>query len=122
MAAASATVLKDNGGRFVPGLIAVLVYLAIVALAAMLLVGDFAERWREERDGRLSVQLAASANEEAARRGGEGADPHSQTPRSGPRGTCAGEPARRPSPAPAGRSVGHERSDAAHHDRSGTRA
>ncbi len=66
MAAASATVLKDNGGRFVPGLIAVLVYLAIVALAAMLLVGDFAERWREERDGRLSVQLAASANEEAA--------------------------------------------------------
>ncbi len=66
MAAASATVLEDSGGRFVPGLIAVLVYLAIVALAAMLLVGDFAERWREERDGRLSVQLAASANEEAA--------------------------------------------------------
>ena len=65
MAAASATALEDGGGRFVPALIAVLVYLAIVALAAMVLVGGSAERWREERDGRLTVRLAASEDEEA---------------------------------------------------------
>jgi cell division transport system permease protein len=65
MAAATATALEVSDGRFVPALIAVLVYLAIVAVAAMLLVGGSAERWREERDSRLTVQLAVSENEEA---------------------------------------------------------
>ena len=65
MAAASVTTLGDSDGRFVPALIAVLVYLAIVALAALLLVGESAERRREERAGRLTVQLAASPDEEA---------------------------------------------------------
>jgi cell division transport system permease protein len=65
MAAASAMAIEDSGGRFVPALIAVLVYLAIVALAAMLVVAGFAERWREERDSRLTVQLAAAQNNEA---------------------------------------------------------
>jgi cell division transport system permease protein len=65
MPAASATALEDNGDRFVPALIAVLVHLAIVALAAMLLVGGSAERWREERDSRLIVQLATFETEEA---------------------------------------------------------
>ena len=65
MAAASATALEDSGGRFVPALIAVLVYVAIVALAAMLTVEDAAERRREERDGRLIVRLAAPDDERA---------------------------------------------------------
>ena len=65
MTAASATALEDSGGRFVPALIAVLVYVAIVALAAMLTVEDAAERRREERDGRLIVRLAAPDDERA---------------------------------------------------------
>jgi cell division transport system permease protein len=65
MGAAMGTALEVSDGRFVPALIAVLVYLAIVAVAAMLLVGGSAERWRAERDSRLTVQLAASENEEA---------------------------------------------------------
>jgi cell division transport system permease protein len=64
-AAASATALEDGEGRFVPALIAVLVYVAIVALAAMLTVGDSAERRREERDSRLIVRLAAPHDERA---------------------------------------------------------
>jgi cell division transport system permease protein len=64
-ASASATALEDCDGRFVPALMAVLVYVAIVALAAMLTVGDSAERRREERDGRLIVRLAAPDDERA---------------------------------------------------------
>ena len=60
MANAAATVLEDRAGGFVPALIAVLVFLAIIGLAALLLVGGSAERWRAEREGRLTVQLAAS--------------------------------------------------------------
>ena len=65
MTTAAATALEDNAGAFVPALIAVLVYVAVIALAAMLLVGGFAERWRAERESRLSVQLAASASQNA---------------------------------------------------------
>jgi cell division transport system permease protein len=65
MANAAATALEDRAGGFVPALIAVLVFLAIIALAAMLLVGGSAERWRAERDGRLTVQLAISAPQDA---------------------------------------------------------
>ena len=54
----TAMALQDSAGRFVPALIAVLVYLATMALAAMLLVGGSAERWRAERESRLTVQLA----------------------------------------------------------------
>jgi cell division transport system permease protein len=65
MASAAATALEDRAGGFVPALIAVLVFLAIIALAAVLLVGGSAERWRAERDGRLTVQLAVPAAQEA---------------------------------------------------------
>lgn len=65
MGPATAMALQDSAGRFVPALIAVLVYLATIALAAMLLVGGSAERWRAERGGRLTVQLAPPATQEA---------------------------------------------------------
>ena len=65
MGPATAMALQDSAGRFVPALIAVLVYLATMALAAMLLVGGSAERWRAERESRLTVQLAPSATQEA---------------------------------------------------------
>lgn len=65
MGPATAMALQDSAGRFVPALIAVLVYLATMALAAMLLVGGSAEQWRVERESRLTVQLAPSATQEA---------------------------------------------------------
>lgn len=65
MGPATAMALQDSAGRFVPALIAVLVYLATIALAAMLLVGGSAERWRAERGSRLTVQLAPPATQEA---------------------------------------------------------
>jgi cell division transport system permease protein len=65
MANAAATALEDRAGGFVPALIAVLVFLAIIALAAVLLVGGSAERWRAERDSRLTVQLAVFAPQDA---------------------------------------------------------
>ena len=66
MGPATAMALQDSAGRFVPALIAVLVYLATMALAAMLLVGGSAEQWRAERESRLTVQLAPSATQEAS--------------------------------------------------------
>ena len=65
MATAAATAIEDNAGAFAPALIAVLVYVAIIALAAMLLIGGSAERWRAERANRLTVQLAAPAAQNA---------------------------------------------------------
>lgn len=65
MGPATAMALQDSAGRFVPALIAVLVYLATMALAAMLLVGGSAEQWRVERESWLTVQLAPSATQEA---------------------------------------------------------
>jgi cell division transport system permease protein len=65
MGNALATALDDGGGRLVPGLIAALVYLAVVALAAMLLLAGAADRWRDDLAGRLSVQLAAAEGENA---------------------------------------------------------
>ena len=61
MANAAATALEDRAGGFVPALIAVLVFLAIIALAAVLLVSGSAERWRAERESRMTVQLAGVA-------------------------------------------------------------
>jgi cell division transport system permease protein len=58
MASASATALGDSGGRFVPALIAVLIYLAIVVLAAMLLVGGSAEGRRVDLESRLNLHFA----------------------------------------------------------------
>ncbi|MFO1113345.1 MAG: hypothetical protein U1E38_07800 [Rhodospirillales bacterium] len=51
--------LRTVDSRFVPALIAVLVYLAAITLATLLLVGDLGGRWRDAAGGRMSVQLAA---------------------------------------------------------------
>lgn len=58
--------LDDDGGGFVPALIAVLVYVASVLLAAMLLVGASAERWRAEQDATFSILLAASPGQQVS--------------------------------------------------------
>lgn len=63
MRTAAATALQDSAGRFIPALIGVLVYLAILALAAMLLVNGSAERWRAERESRLTIQLSGAPPE-----------------------------------------------------------
>lgn len=57
MKASLAAVLSDGDGRFVAGLMGVLVFLAVIATAAMLLIGGVADRWRVELGGRLTVQL-----------------------------------------------------------------
>lgn len=54
-----AQALRTVDSRFVPALIAVLVYLAAITLATLLLVSDLGSRWRDEASGRMSVQLAA---------------------------------------------------------------
>lgn len=66
MPRAAAAALEDSAGGFVPALIGVLVYLAIVAVAAMLLVGGLKERWRAERDGRIIIQLYAPSAQASA--------------------------------------------------------
>ena len=55
-----AQALRTVDSRFVPALIAVLVYLAAITLATLLLVSDLGSRWRDEAGGRMSVQLAAA--------------------------------------------------------------
>ena len=52
-----AQALRTVDSRFVPALIAVLVYLAAITLATLLLVSDLGSRWRDEAGGRMSVQL-----------------------------------------------------------------
>jgi cell division transport system permease protein len=56
---------NNDGVPFVVGLIAVLVYIAVVLLAAMLLIGGTADRWRGELSGRLTVQLDTIAEPQA---------------------------------------------------------
>ena len=50
---------RDPGWPLVPALVAVLVYLGVLSLAAMLLLNGAAASWRDEAAGRLRVQLAA---------------------------------------------------------------
>lgn len=57
-----AQALRTEDSRFVPALIAVLVYLAAITLATLLLVGDLGGRWRGEAAGRMTVQLASGAD------------------------------------------------------------
>jgi len=53
-----AQALRTEDSRFVPALIAVLVYLAAITLATLLLVSDLGGRWHDEAAGRMSIQLA----------------------------------------------------------------
>ena len=52
---------RDTLGRFLPWLIAFMVYLSILALAGMLALDDIAGRWDKGMSGTLTVQIAPSA-------------------------------------------------------------
>jgi cell division transport system permease protein len=51
---------RDSLGRFLPWLIAFMVYLSILALAGMLALNDVARRWDKGMSGTLTVQIAPS--------------------------------------------------------------
>ncbi len=57
-----AAVLSDRDGWFVAGLIGVLVFLAVIAVSAVLLVGSVAERWQDELASRLIIQLSTASD------------------------------------------------------------
>ncbi len=50
---------KDGSGRFLPWLIALMVYLACLSLAGSITLSDASERWRVGLTGTLTVQIAA---------------------------------------------------------------
>ena len=49
---------RDTLGQFLPWLIAFMVYLAILALAGMLVLDDIVRRWDKGMSGTLTVQIA----------------------------------------------------------------
>jgi cell division transport system permease protein len=49
----------DDAGRFLPWVVAVMVFLATLALAAALAVGAAASRWEHDLSGSATVQIAA---------------------------------------------------------------
>ncbi|NQU58077.1 MAG: cell division protein [Rhodospirillales bacterium] len=53
---------RDSLGRFLPWLIAFMVYLSVLAFAGMLALDDIAGRWDRGMSGSLTVQMASSAN------------------------------------------------------------
>ncbi len=57
---------RDALSRFLPWLIAFMVYLACLALAGMLILGAMAERWDAGVSGTLTVQIIPSESPAAA--------------------------------------------------------
>ena len=60
---------RDSSGRYLPLLVAIMVYLASLALAGGLSMGKLAERWDTGLTGALTIQVpadAAAAQDEAA--------------------------------------------------------
>jgi cell division transport system permease protein len=53
---------RDSLGRFLPWLIAFMVYLSVLAFAGMLTLDDVAERWDRGMSGSLTVQMAAGSD------------------------------------------------------------
>ncbi len=53
---------RDSLGRFLPWLIAFMVYLSILALAGMLILDDIARRWDHGMSGAMTVQMTPSPN------------------------------------------------------------
>jgi cell division transport system permease protein len=53
---------RDSLGRFLPWLIAFMVYLSILALAGMLALDDVAGRWDRGMSGTMTVQMTPSPN------------------------------------------------------------
>ncbi len=57
---------RDSLGRFLPWLIAFMVYLSILAMAGMLSLNNLAARWNSGLRGTLTVQVPPPANNETA--------------------------------------------------------
>jgi len=57
---------EDSTGRFLVWIMAVMVYLAILALAGAMVLADMAGRWESGLTGRLTVQVSPLADEPAA--------------------------------------------------------
>ena len=57
---------RDPLGRFLPWLIAFMVYLAVLALAGVLVINGTAGRWERGLGGTLTVQIAPADSAEAA--------------------------------------------------------
>ena len=53
---------RDASSRFLPWLIAFMVWLATMALAAVLVLSSFSEQWRNDLTGTLTVQIATTPN------------------------------------------------------------
>ncbi|MBK19406.1 MAG: cell division protein [Rhodospirillaceae bacterium] len=63
---ANATVIplaRDASSRFLPWLIAFMVWLAALALAAVLVLSSFGDQWRNTLTGTLTVQIAAAPDD-----------------------------------------------------------
>ena len=65
---------EDSTGRFLVWIMAVMVYLAILALAGAMVLAGMAGRWESGLTGRLTVQIAPLADE-SAHSGGVGGEP-----------------------------------------------
>ncbi len=59
---------RDTTARFLPWIIGVMVYLAIIAATVALLVHHVTQRWQRDLSGQLTVELPAVYGEDAARR------------------------------------------------------
>jgi len=70
-----APALDGSDGPFVPALVGVLVYLAVIVTAAMLLVGGTAGRWSDALQARFTVQLATDTTQPEPAPGDDAADP-----------------------------------------------
>lgn len=57
----------DSSSRFLPWLIAFLVWLATIALAAVMILSSYSNQWRNDLTGTLTVQITAASNGEIAR-------------------------------------------------------
>ncbi|MEE9196048.1 MAG: cell division protein [Alphaproteobacteria bacterium] len=60
---------QDASRRFLPWLVAIMVYLATLALAGLLVLNDAAGRWDRGLSGTLTVQIPPLTGQAAARRG-----------------------------------------------------
>lgn len=59
---------RDTTARFLPWIIGVMVYLAIIAATVALLVHHVTQRWQRDLSGQLTVELPAVYGEDAAQR------------------------------------------------------
>ncbi|MGB0576211.1 MAG: cell division protein FtsX [Alphaproteobacteria bacterium] len=57
---------RDASSRFLPWLIAFMVWLAAMALAAVLVLSSFGNQWRNNLTGTLTVQIAATPDGQSA--------------------------------------------------------